>query len=101
MDQVVNFGRTAHFFLDSDLPTLVLPTLVLRGRVLRDVDQTAGCLLASGPLTTAQLDERLRDLGHDFSSGRGVHALELARCWARSTARRRTCSRRRASSTRC
>ncbi|MCX4682156.1 phosphoribosyltransferase [Streptomyces sp. NBC_01433] len=90
VDEVVDSGRTARFFLDhlapyepqlaclaasdtadpaphftawsmSDLPALVLPW-----RVLRDADQTTGCLLAAGPLTTAQLDERLRDLGHDI-----------------------------------
>ncbi|MDW6057918.1 phosphoribosyltransferase [Streptomyces sp. FXJ1.4098] len=90
VDEVVDSGRTARFFLDhlapygpqlaclvasdtaapaphfsawsmSDLPALVLPW-----RVLRDADQTAVCLLAAGPLTTAQLDERLRDLGHDI-----------------------------------
>ncbi|MCX4826451.1 phosphoribosyltransferase [Streptomyces sp. NBC_01142] len=90
VDEVVDSGRTARFFLGhlalyepqlaclaasdtadpaphftawsmSDLPALVLPW-----RVLRDADQTAACLLAAGPLTTAQLDERLRDLGHDI-----------------------------------
>jgi hypothetical protein len=43
-----------------------LPALVLPWRVLRDIDQSAACLLAAGPLTTAQFDERLRDLGHDI-----------------------------------
>ncbi|MFD7919665.1 phosphoribosyltransferase family protein [Streptomyces sp. NPDC059740] len=90
VDEVVDSGRTAAYFLAqlaahrpqlaclaasdradpapcfaartmSDLPALVLPW-----RVLRDIDQTAACLLAAGPLTTDQLDERLRDLGHDL-----------------------------------
>nr|WP_280923206.1 phosphoribosyltransferase family protein [Streptomyces lonarensis] len=105
VDEVVDSGRTARFFLDhlshyqpelaclaasdtaapgphfaawtmSDLPALVLPW-----RVLRDADQTAACLLAAGPLTTAQFDERLRDLGHDIGSD--LLEFHLARLAAR------------------
>ncbi|WP_103528872.1 phosphoribosyltransferase family protein [Streptomyces sp. SM12] len=105
VDEVVDSGRTARFFLDhlshhqpelaclaasdtaipgprftawsmSDLPALVLPW-----RVLRDADQTAACLLAAGPLTTAQFDERLRDLGHDI--GPELLEFHLARLAAR------------------
>lgn len=90
VDEVVDSGRTARYFLGqlaahapelaclaaatsadpaprftarrmSDLPALVLPW-----RVLRDIDQTAACLLALGPLTTEQIDERLRELGHEL-----------------------------------
>jgi hypoxanthine phosphoribosyltransferase len=93
VDEVVDSGRTARFFLthlaqltgcEPQLACLAaadtaapaphftawtmshLPALVLPWRVLRDIDQSAACLLAAGPLTTAQFDERLRDLGHDI-----------------------------------
>ena len=44
-----------------------LPALVLPWRVLRDFEQTMACLLRAGELTTDQLDERLRELGHDIA----------------------------------
>ncbi|MFD9281046.1 phosphoribosyltransferase family protein [Streptomyces mirabilis] len=104
VDEVVDSGRTARYVLSqltkygpelaclaasdradpaphfaartmSDLPALVLPW-----RVLRDIDQTAACLLAAGPLTTEQIDERLRELGHDLSPDLlEPHLAELAR----------------------
>lgn len=43
-----------------------LPEFALPWRIQRDFAQTAACLLASGPLTTSEIDERLRDLGHDI-----------------------------------
>jgi hypoxanthine phosphoribosyltransferase len=45
----------------DDLPELVLPW-----RVQRDFPQTIACLLRACPLTTGQIDERLRELGHDI-----------------------------------
>ncbi|MCX4581153.1 phosphoribosyltransferase family protein [Streptomyces sp. NBC_01571] len=104
VDEVVDSGRTARYYLSqlapyspqlaclatsdradpapqfaartmSDLPALVLPW-----RVLRDFDQTAACLLAAGPLTTKQIDERLRELGHDLGPDLlEPHLAELAR----------------------
>jgi len=52
----------------DDLPELVLPW-----RVQRDFPQTIGCLLRACPLDTDQIDERLRELGHD------IHPHILAR----------------------
>lgn len=92
VDEVVDSGRTARFYLQqlaaqglepqmaclqaaaeadpapsfTARRTEALPSLVLPWRVLRDADQTVACLLAAGPLTTDELDERLRDLGHDI-----------------------------------
>ena len=48
----------------DDLPELVLPW-----RVQRDFPQTIGCLLRACPLDTDQIDERLRELGHDIHPG--------------------------------
>lgn len=48
----------------DDLPELVLPW-----RVQRDFPQTIACLLRACPLDTAQIDERLRELGHDINPG--------------------------------
>ena len=94
VDEVVDSGRTARFYLDhlrGDFglqPYLAclaadtdadpspdfaaqrmeaLPALVLPWRVLRDFEQTMACLLRAGQLTTDQLDERLRELGHDIA----------------------------------
>jgi hypoxanthine phosphoribosyltransferase len=44
-----------------------LPALVLPWRVLRDFDQTVACVLRATPMTTDEIDERLREFGHDFS----------------------------------
>jgi hypoxanthine phosphoribosyltransferase len=48
----------------DDLPELVLPW-----RVQRDFPQTIACLLRACPLNTDQIDERLRELGHDIHPG--------------------------------
>jgi hypothetical protein len=48
----------------DDLPELVLPW-----RVQRDFPQTVACLLRACPLDTDQIDERLRELGHDIHPG--------------------------------
>ncbi|MBC7267722.1 phosphoribosyltransferase family protein [Streptomyces albogriseolus] len=90
VDEVVDSGRTARFFLSqfaAHRPQLAclaasdsadpaprfsarrmshLPALVLPWRILRDFAQTAACLLSADPLTTDQIDERLRELGHDI-----------------------------------
>ncbi|MFD7817723.1 phosphoribosyltransferase [Streptomyces sp. NPDC059785] len=93
VDEVVDSGRTAGYYLnrlredfgvEAYLACLAadtgaqpapdfaaqrmesLPALVLPWRVLRDFEQTATCLLRAEPLTTSQIDERLRELGHDI-----------------------------------
>jgi hypoxanthine phosphoribosyltransferase len=93
VDEVVDSGRTARTFLallrrDYQLRPLLacicadagadpqpdfcadrmteLPLLVLPWRVQRDFGQAIACLLRACPLTTSQIDERLRDLGHDI-----------------------------------
>lgn len=43
-----------------------LPEFVLPWRIQRDFPATAACLLRGGPLTTDEIDERLRELGHDI-----------------------------------
>lgn len=93
-DEVIDSGRTAGHFAavlrdDFGLRVLVaclvaasaadpapdfaanqmddLPELVLPWRVQRDFLHAMVCLLRACPLTTAQIDERLRELGHDIS----------------------------------
>lgn len=95
-DEVVDSGRTARTFLgllgrDYGLRPLLaclwadaaadpapdfaahrmagLPALVLPWRIQRDAAQTIACLLRACPLTTSEIDERLRDLGHDIPPG--------------------------------
>ncbi|MCX4763630.1 phosphoribosyltransferase family protein [Streptomyces sp. NBC_01275] len=94
VDEVVDSGRTAGFYLErlrddfgvhAHLVCLAadtaarpapdfaaqrmdsLPALVLPWRVLRDFEQTAACLLRAEPMTTSQIDERLREFGHDIA----------------------------------
>ncbi|MEU9575249.1 phosphoribosyltransferase family protein [Streptomyces massasporeus] len=93
VDEVVDSGRTARFYLDrlrrdfglrpylaclaanadaDPAPEFAaqrmdaLPALVLPWRVLRDFEQTAACLLRAEPLTTHEIDERLREFGYDI-----------------------------------
>jgi hypoxanthine phosphoribosyltransferase len=124
VDEVVDSGRTARFYLDqlrADLglrPYLAclaadttadpapdfaaqrmenLPALVLPWRILRDFAQTMACLLRAGPLTTDQIDERLRELGHDIApdvlatrlgelAGHGQVSAGAGGTWARGSA---------------
>ncbi|MGH3246570.1 MAG: phosphoribosyltransferase family protein [Trebonia sp.] len=92
-DEVIDSGRTAATFTamlrrDHQLTVLTaclaasaaaepapdfaadrmdhLPELVLPWRVQRDFPQTIACLLRACPLNTEQIDERLRELGHDI-----------------------------------
>lgn len=96
VDEVVDSGRTARFHLDhlrenfgveARLVCLAasaeadprpefaartmeaLPLLVLPWRLLRDFEQTASCLLRTEPLTTRQIDDRLRECGHAIATG--------------------------------
>ncbi|MFH8802715.1 phosphoribosyltransferase [Streptomyces sp. NPDC017936] len=124
VDEVVDSGRTAAFYrrrlrddlgVDARLVCLAadtraepapefaaqrmeaLPALVLPWRVLRDFEQTAACLLRAEPMTTAQIDERLREFGHDIGprvlearlrslAARGLVRLTADGAWSRDGA---------------